>query len=73
MQALRGAVIYLTLCMAHIYNAGMVEEEERARNRAGKSKSVYLLFSSALTAHDQLALLNWALSTHIAALKPPDG
>lgn len=42
-------------------------------SRAGRSRSVYLLFSSALTARDQLALLNWALNIHIAALKLPDG
>lgn len=41
--------------------------------QAGQSRSVYLLFASALTARDQLALLNWALNTHIAALKLPDG
>lgn len=43
------------------------------RSRAGHSRPVYLLFSSPLTARDQLALLNWALSAHIAALKLPDG
>lgn len=43
------------------------------RSKAGQSRPVYLLFSSALTARDRLALLNWALSAHIAALKLPDG
>lgn len=50
-----------------------MEEEVGGESRGGQSRSVYLLFSSGLTAHDRLALLNWALSTHIAALKLPDG
>lgn len=52
---------------------GVVEKEVVRRSRAGQSRSVYLLFFSALTARDRLALLNWALSAHIAALKLPDG
>lgn len=52
---------------------GEVEREVGGRSKAGQSRSVYLLFSSALTARDRLALLNWALSTHTAALKLPDG
>lgn len=48
-------------------------EESGGEEEARPSLFIYLLFSSGLTAHDQLALLNWALSTHIAALKLPDG
>lgn len=39
----------------------------------GQSRPVYLLFSSGLMAQECLALLNWALRTHTAALKLPDG
>lgn len=46
---------------------------EKARRKAGRSCSVYLLFLPAVAAHDQLALLNWALNAHTAALKLPDG
>lgn len=54
-------------------DGGVVEKEVGERSRAGQNRSVYLLFSSALTTCDRPALLNWALSTHIAALKLPDG
>lgn len=47
--------------------------EKQGEERAGQSGSVYLLFFSALTARDRLALLNWALSALTAALKLPDG
>lgn len=46
---------------------------EIVRSEAVQSCSVYLLFLPALAAHDRLALLNWALNAHIAALKLPDG
>lgn len=46
---------------------------ERARRKARRSCSVYLLFLPAVAAHDGLALLNWALNAHTAALKLPDG
>lgn len=45
--------------------------KEQSRARAGLT--VYLLFFPALTPCDWRALLNWVLSTHIAALKLPDG
>lgn len=46
---------------------------EIVRREAVQGRSVYLLFLPALAAHDRLALLNWALNAHIAALKLPDG
>ncbi len=49
------------------------KSEWKKESRAGQSSSVYLLFFSALTARDRLALLNWALSVLTAALKLPDG
>lgn len=62
-------------CMDHIhYVVGCMHVRRgRAGSRVGQSGSLYLLFASALTASDWLALLNWALSTHTAALKLPDG
>lgn len=64
-----------TLCTEHTHHVvgqRCGEEGSGGRRRAGQSGSVYLLFS-ALTACDWLALLNWALNTHIAALKLHDG
>lgn len=42
------------------------------KEKSREGSSVYLLFS-ALTVHDQLALLNWALNAHTAVLKLSDG
>lgn len=60
---------------AHPHAAGQSvgKTEERGVSGRGQSRSVYLLFSSGLMAQECLALLNWALRTHTAALKLPDG
>ena len=84
--ALRGSVpessckpVVLICWTSHGANPPCGWTEVWSRRKWGKeqskreSRSVYLLFSSALTARDRLALLNWALNTHIAALKLPDG
>lgn len=67
----------MTRCMcAYIKSASSLWKarcRKRKRHTTWLRRPVYLLFSSALTARDWLGLLNWALSTHIAALKLPDG
>lgn len=52
---------------------GCTYDKGGRRGEVGKSCCEYLLFASALMARDWLALLNWALRTLTAALKPPDG
>ena len=62
-----------TLCIEHIQHvAGQRFAGGKMWEEGVKQDCLFNVFS-ALAARDWLALLNWALSAHIAALKCLDG